>query len=141
MSPSISLPSLPFFHKYIAFFRLDSIFRLFKQFVNSERASEVFSSTTKTLSVSLSKSVQVGHFYRELHNKNRRNSIIKILLRQVEESQLELIFCGGKTTFTHAIAVNKTANSDNFKMKNLNSITITYLAIHSLNRGKSSYIN
>ena len=27
LSPSTSLPSLPFFHKYIAFFRLGSIFR------------------------------------------------------------------------------------------------------------------
>ena len=53
----------------------------FKQFVNSERASEVFSSTTKTLSVSLSKSVQVGHFYRELYNRNWRNSMIKIRIQ------------------------------------------------------------
>ena len=53
----------------------------FKQFVNSERASEVFSSATKTLSLSLSKSVQVGHFYRELYNRNWRNSMIKIRIQ------------------------------------------------------------
>ena len=53
----------------------------FKQFVNSERGSEVFSSTTKTLSVGLSKSVQVGHFYHELYNRNWRNSMIKIRIQ------------------------------------------------------------
>ena len=45
-----------------------------KQFVSSERASEVFSSTTKTLSVSLSKSVQFEHLYYKLHNRNWSNS-------------------------------------------------------------------
>ena len=41
-----------------------------KQFVRSERASEVLSSTTKTLSVSLYMSVQFRHLYRKLHNRN-----------------------------------------------------------------------
>ena len=43
--------------------------------------------------------------------------------------------------FTHAVAVNKRANSHNFIIKNLNLLTITFLAINLLNRGKSSYIN
>ena len=51
----------------------------------------------------------------------------------------EFSFCGGKTRFTQVIAANKRANSHNFKIKHLNLLTITFLAIYSLNRGKSSY--
>ena len=50
-------------------------------------------------------------------------------------------FCEGKTRFTHAIASNKRANSHNFKIKNLNLLTITFLAVYLMNRGKSSYMN
>ena len=53
----------------------------------------------------------------------------------------EFSFCGRKTRFTHAIAVNKRANFNNFKIKNLNLLTIAFLAVYSMNRGKSSYIN
>ena len=53
----------------------------------------------------------------------------------------EFSFCGGKTRFTHAIAANKRANSHNFKVKKLNLLTITFLAVYSMNRGKSSYMN
>ena len=53
----------------------------------------------------------------------------------------EFSFCGGKTRFTHAIAANKRANSHNFKIKNLNLLTITFLAINLMNRGKSSHMN
>ena len=53
----------------------------------------------------------------------------------------EFSFCGGKTRFTHAIAANKRANSHNFKIKNLNLLTITFLAVYLMNRGKSSYMN
>ena len=45
--------------------------------VRSERASEVFRSTTNTLSVSLSKSVQFIHLNRELHTRNWRNLMRK----------------------------------------------------------------
>ena len=53
----------------------------------------------------------------------------------------EFSFCGGKTRFTDVIAVNKRANSHNFKIKNLNLLTITFLAVYRGNRGKSSYMN
>ena len=53
----------------------------------------------------------------------------------------EFSFCGGKTRFTHAIAANKRANSHNFKIKNLNLLTITFLAVYLMNRGKSSHMN
>ena len=53
----------------------------------------------------------------------------------------EFSFCGGKTRFSHAIAANKRANSHNFKTKNLNLLTITFLADYLMNKGKSSYIN
>ena len=46
----------------------------------------------------------------------------------------EFSFCGGKTRFTHAIAANKRANSHNFKTKNLNLLTITFLAVYLRNR-------
>ena len=41
-----------------------------KKFVCSEKASEVFSSTSNTLLVSLSESSQFEHLYRKLHNRN-----------------------------------------------------------------------
>ena len=50
-------------------------------------------------------------------------------------------FCEGKTRFTHSTASNKRANSHNFKVKNLNLLTITFLAVYLMNRGKSSYMN
>ena len=50
-------------------------------------------------------------------------------------------FFGEKTRFTRAIAVNKQANFHNFKIKNLNLLTITFPAIYLLNRSKSLYIN
>ena len=53
----------------------------------------------------------------------------------------EFIFCKGKTRFTHAIAANKRANSYNFKIKNYNLLTITFLSVYLMNRGKSSYMN
>ena len=53
----------------------------------------------------------------------------------------EFSFCEGKTRFTHAIAANKRANSHNFKIKNLNLLTITFLAVSLMNRGKSLFMN
>ena len=53
----------------------------------------------------------------------------------------EFSFCEGKTRFTHAIVANKQANSHNFKIKKLNLLTITFLAVYLMNRGKSSYMN
>ena len=53
----------------------------------------------------------------------------------------EFSFCGGKTRFTHVIAANKRANSHNFKIKKLNLLTITFLAVYLMNRSKSSYMN
>ena len=50
-------------------------------------------------------------------------------------------FCGGMTRFTHAIAANKRANSHNFKIKKIDLLTITFLAVYLMNRGKSSYMN
>ena len=43
----------------------------------------------------------------------------------------EFSFCGEKTRFTHVIAANKRANSHNFKIKKLNLLTITFLAIYT----------
>ena len=42
----------------------------------------------------------------------------------------EFSFCGGKTRSTHAFAANKRANSYNLKIKKLNLITITFLAVY-----------
>ena len=53
----------------------------------------------------------------------------------------EFCFYVGKTRFAHAIAGNKWANSHNFKTKKLNLLTITFLSIYWMNRGKFSYIN
>ena len=53
----------------------------------------------------------------------------------------EFSFCGGKTRFTHAIAANKRANSHNFKIKSLNLLTITFLAVYLTYRGKSSHMS
>ena len=53
----------------------------------------------------------------------------------------EFSFCGGKTRFSHAIATNQRLSAHNFKVKKLNLLTSTSLAIYLLNRGKSSYIN
>ena len=35
----------------------------------------------------------------------------------------------------------KETNSHNFKIKNLNLLTITFLAVYFMNRGKSLYMN
>ena len=94
-----------------------------------------------TLSVSLSKSVQFGHLYRKLHNRNWRNLLKEWRIKSPWSVPFEFSFCGGKTRFTHAIAANKRANSHNFKIKNLNLLTITFLAVYLMNRGKSSYTN
>ena len=48
----------------------------------------------------------------------------------------EFSFCEGKTRFTHAIAANKRANSHNFKIKNLNLLTITFFAVYLMKRGR-----
>ena len=53
----------------------------------------------------------------------------------------EFSFCGGKTRFTHAIAANKRVISHNFKIKILNLLTIVFLAVYLMIRGKSSYIH
>ena len=53
----------------------------------------------------------------------------------------EFSFCGRKTRFTHAIAANKRTNSHSFKLNNLNLLTITFLAVSLMNRGKSSNMN
>ena len=50
-------------------------------------------------------------------------------------------FYEGKTGFTHAITANKRANSHNFKIRNLNLLTISFLAVYLMNRDKSSYMN
>ena len=55
--------------------------------------------------------------------------------------QFEFSFCRRKTRFTNAIAANKRANSHNFKLKNLNLLTITFLAVSLMKRGKSSNMN
>ena len=52
----------------------------------------------------------------------------------------EFSLCGGKIRFTHAVAANKQANSHNFKIKNLNLLTITFLATYLMNRDKSLYV-
>ena len=56
-------------------------------------------------------------------------------------ASFEFSFFGEKTRYTHATAADKRASSHNFKMKNLNLVTTTFLAIYLLNRGKFSYIN
>ena len=53
----------------------------------------------------------------------------------------EFSFCEGKIRVKHAITANKRANSHNFKIKKLNLLTITFLTVYLMNRGKSSYMN
>ena len=53
----------------------------------------------------------------------------------------EFSFCEGKTRFILAIVASKRANSHNYKIKQLNLLTITFLAVYLMNRGKSSYMN
>ena len=45
----------------------------------------------------------------------------------------EFSFCEEKTRFTHAIAAKNE--------KNVNLVTVTFLAVYLMNRGKSSYMN
>ena len=52
----------------------------------------------------------------------------------------ELVFLK-ETRFANALASNKRANSHNFKIKNLNLLTITFLPVYLMNRGKSSHMN
>ena len=118
-----------------------------KQFVRSERASEVFSSTS--YKEVFGESFQVPAFNLDICTVNctTENAGIqweKAALNPLVSSwsvSFEFSFCGGKTRFTHAIAANKRANSHNFKIKNLNLLTITFLAVYLMNRGKSSYMN
>ena len=95
--------------------------------------------------MSFSKSVQFEHLYRKLHSRNWRNFWEKAALNLLVSRwsvPFEFSFCEGKTRFTHAIAANKRANSHNFKIeKKLNLLTITFLAVYLMNRGKSSYMN
>ena len=61
---------------------------------------------------------------------------------RIKSPSFEFSFCGGKTRFTHAIAANKRANHCNFKInKKLNILTITFLAVYFMSRGKSSHMN
>ena len=56
-------------------------------------------------------------------------------------ASFEFSFYWKKTRFTHAIAANKRENSHNFKIKNLNLLKITFLAVYLMNRDKSSNMN
>ena len=110
-----------------------------------KRASEVFKFYNKyTLSVSLFRSIQFRHLYRKLHKETEglfwEKAALNLLL-SCWSVPFEFSFCEGKTRFTHAIAANKRANSHNFKIKNLNLLTITFLAVYLMNKGKSSYTN
>ena len=94
--------------------------------------------------MSLSKSVLFEHLYRKLHNRNWRNFLRKGRIKSLVSRwsvPFEFTFCRGKTRFTHATAANKRANSHNFKTKNLNLLTITFLTVYLMNRGKSWYMN
>ena len=97
--------------------------------------SEVLSSSTETLSVGLSKSVQFRHLGIQWE-KAALNPLVSNW-----SVPFKFCFFGEKTRFTRAIAVNKQANFHNFKIKNLNLLTITFPAIYLLNRSKSLYIN
>ena len=52
----------------------------------------------------------------------------------------EFSFCGGNTRFTYVFAVSTSKLSQLQNKKKLNLLTIPFLAIYLLNRGKSSYI-
>ena len=67
--------------------------------------------TSNMLSVSLCKSVQVGHWHRKFHSSKRRNSTRK--------SCIKFPFWW-KTRVTHATVPNKRANSHNFKIYRFN---------------------
>ena len=82
--------------------------------------------------MSFSKSVQFEHLYREA----TLNPLVSCW-----SVPFEFSFCERKTRFTNAIAANKPANSHNFKIKKLNLLTITFLAVYLMNRGKSLYTN
>ena len=78
---------------------------------------------------------------------NRNKSFVTIELidgtvfHLISENLIRVLFCREKIRHTHAIAGKQRANSHNFKIKNLNLLTITSPAIYFLNRSKSLYIN
>ena len=73
-----------------------------------------------------------------MHNRNWR-----YLLRKGRtkfpcislECAIRISFFEGKTRFANALASNKRENSHNFKIKNLNVLTITFLPVYLMNRG------
>ena len=112
-----------------------------QQFVRSERASEVLNSVIQQ--------VFPSPFNLDICTVNCTTETEGIYWEKAAFNPLvscwsvpfEFSFCGGKTRFTHAIAANKRANSHNFKIKKLNLLIITFLAVYLMNRGKSSYMN
>ena len=86
--------------------------------------------------MTLSESVKFGHFYRKLTTETKgiywKNAALNPLVSRWS-LPFEFSICGRKQ--------NKRANSHNFKIKNLNQLTITFLAVYLMNRGKSSYKN
>ena len=70
----------------------------------------------------------------------KKKAVLNLIVSRWSVS-FESSFCGGKIRFTHVFAANKRANPHNLKIKNLNLLTITFLAVYIMNRGKSSYIN
>ena len=111
-----------------------------RQFVRSERASEVLNLVLHQ--------VFPSPFNLDIYTLNCTTETEGIYWKKAALNPFvsrwsvpfEFSFCGGKTRFTHAIAANKRANSHNFKIKNLNLLTITFLAVYLMNRSKSSYM-
>ena len=102
-----------------------------KQFVRSERASEGFSSTTKTLSVGLSRSVQFGQLYTancatETEWIQWWKAALNFLVSYWSVS-FEFSFCGGNTRFTYVFAVSTSKLSQLQNKKNW--IYLQYLSL------------
>ena len=94
--------------------------------------------------MSLSKSVQLDictvNCTTETEGIQREKAALNPLVSRWSVS-FEFSFYGGKTRFTHTIAVNKRANSHNFKIKKLEFTYNYFPAVYLMNRGKSSYMN
>ena len=95
--------------------------------------------------MSLFKSVQFGHLYRKLHNRNLRNLLRKGRVKSPcvsLECAIRIWFLWREDQiYTRHCSKQTSKLSQLQKKKNLNLLTITFLAVYLMNKGKSSYMN
>ena len=110
-----------------------SYLNFLKQFVCSERASEVLFSPFNLDICTINCTTETERIWWEKAGLNPCVFCWSV--------PFKFSFCGGKTRFTCTIAANKWTNSHNFKIENMNLLTNTFLAVYLMNRGKSSGMN